>query len=177
MKQYLLAIGLIFLLLVAGCASYGNGQQQSDAAGGAAPNQPGSPDAMVKNKTNESMAKKDSGTMMLKASYSDYDAAKYRQARAEGKVIYLEFYASWCPTCRSYEPRLQQAFEEMAGNSKYAEVVGFKVNYDTQEDLKREFGIVGQHTHVIIGKEGEVIVQSREIWSAQDLMENIKKAL
>ncbi len=65
----------------------------------------------------------------------------------------------------------------MAAGSKYKDVVGFKVNYDTQDDLKREFGIVGQHTHVIIGKDSIVVVKSREEWSAQDLMDNIGKAL
>ncbi len=135
---------------------------------------------MVKNSSNGSMMEKsgaDNEEAMGKAAYVDYDAAKYQKALAEHKVVYLEFHADWCPTCRAYEPRLLQAFETMAADAKYKDVVGFKVNYDTQTDLEQQFGIVGQHTHIIIGKDGKVVVQSREIWSSQDLIDNIAKAL
>lgn len=134
---------------------------------------------MEKNSSNGSVMGKAEGAMMEsgKASYSPYSAEAYQKAKSEGKVIYLEFYASWCPDCRAYEPRLLSGFETMAADSKYKDVVGFKVNYDTQDDLKREFGIVGQHTHVILGKNGNVVVKSRETWSSQDLMDNIGKAL
>ena len=136
---------------------------------------------MDKNKSNESaMEKKETEGAMMdkgKASYSPYDAEAYQKAKSEGKIIYLEFYAPWCPYCREYEPKLLAAFDAMGKDARYKDVVGFKVDYDTQEDLKREFGIVGQHTHVIIGKDGSVLVKSREIWSSEDLIANIGKAL
>ncbi len=156
--KMMIFLAIAAILLFAGCAGYGaqqqtapKAQQQAPAAGG--------------------------GTALKGATYIDYDAAKYQQALAENKVVYLEFWASWCPTCGAYEPRLLQAFDTMAKDQKYANVAGFRVNYDTQNDLKQQFGVVGQHTHVIIGKDGKVAVQSREIWSSQDLIDNIGKAL
>ncbi|MEM2138266.1 MAG: thioredoxin family protein [Candidatus Anstonellaceae archaeon] len=188
MKQYILAMGMVLALLFAGCAGYSTSSsdammKKTDSDSVAAKTESA---AMMNQSKNSTMMKKDesgkmmkneSGAMMAKAAYMDYDAAKYRQALSDGKVVYLEFYASWCPTCNSYEPRLLSGFERMSADAKYKDVVGFRVNYDTQDDLKREFGIVGQHTHVIIGKDGEVVVKSREIWSSQDLIDNIEKAL
>ena len=201
MKGYLFAFGLIGILLLAGCAGYTQSAQQAPQQSAqdkamaekkameekaameqkamAEKKEMDDKNAIIKNNSaNGSMAEKKESTMEeSKASYSNYNAAAYQKAKSDGKVIYLEFYASWCPICRAYEPRLLSGFETMAADSKYNDVVGFRVNYDTQDDLKREFGIVGQHTHVIIGKDSSVVVKSREDWGSQDLMDNIGKAL
>lgn len=140
----------------------------------------GSKDGAMGQKENDSgsmMGKEDGAMMGSSASYVPYDADAYRKALSEGKVVYLEFYAAWCPDCRAYEPRLNEAFARMAADGKYDGVAGFKVNFDTQEDLKREFGIVAQHTHVIIGKDGQVAVKSREVWSIDELMAQLESQL
>ena len=198
MKLNILIIGLALALLFAGCTGYGNQaadvQKQSAEQKAMAEKKAMENKAMAEKKAMEEKAMKDkemaekkamaeknstNNSMMGagKASYTAYEATAYQKAKSEGKVIYLEFYAPWCPTCRGYEPKLLSAFQIMSADAKYKDVVGFKVDYDTQNDLKGMFGVVGQHTHVIIGKDGKVVVQSREIWSSQDLMDNIGKAL
>ncbi len=206
MRQYIFAFAILAILIFAGCAGYGTRQTTTaPAPQGAEEKAMGEKNAvleknnstgmiksespemeqkekqagsvMKENNSNSSMRKEGSMMEPGKASYSNYNAAAYQKALSAGKVVYLEFYAAWCPDCRAYEPRLLQAFGTMSSDPKFNGVVGFKVNYDTQDDLKSQFGIVGQHTHIIIGKDGSVAVKSREIWSAQNLVDNIGKAL
>ncbi len=91
--------------------------------------------------------------------YIDYDAARYKQATDSGQLVFLEFYAAWCPFCRALDPIIREAFSEL--QDEKVDVVGFRVDYDTQKDLKKQFGVTYQHTHILL-KDGKVV------WRALD---------
>jgi thiol:disulfide interchange protein len=88
--------------------------------------------------------------------YYDYDAVLYQQALADKKIVFLEFYAAWCTYCRASEANIVAAFDELDRE----DVVGFRVNYDIQTDLKSQFGVAYQHTHIILDKNGEMVYKS-----------------
>lgn len=112
------------------------------------------------------------------ASYVPYSKETFDTAKASGKIVYLEFYAAWCPYCRAQEPKINEAFATMSKDPKYDTVAGFKVNYDTEKELKQQYGITYQHSHVILDRNGSVVVKSiGEAWSADDVIANINKAL
>ena len=112
---------------------------------------------------------------MMNSKYMAFDKASYLQAKEDNMVIFLEFYANWCPVCKSQEPEIENAFSEINDMN----IVGFRVNYkdsDTDKDeveLAREFGITYQHTHVII-KNGEVIEKSQEFWDKERILEALE---
>ncbi|USN59525.1 MAG: thioredoxin family protein [Candidatus Peribacteria bacterium] len=64
--------------------------------------------------------------------------------------VVLFFHATWCPSCKSADTNLS-ASEIPAGYS----IV--KVDYDTYGDLKQKYGIVSQHTFVVVDVNGEMI--------------------
>lgn len=66
----------------------------------------------------------------------------------------LFFYASWCPYCRKSDEVLLSALPELKGG-----VIWFKVNYDTELELKKKYGITVQDTFVILGADGEVVAK------------------
>jgi thiol:disulfide interchange protein len=131
------------------------------------------------NKSGNSMEKNGSvGTAMETKKYVPFTKSAYDQARAEHKVIFLEFYANWCPICAAQAPELEAAFAEI----KDPDVVAFRVNYkdsDTDADeqaLAREFGITYQHTHVILGSDGSVKKKSTgETWSKETIISEVQK--
>lgn len=53
-----------------------------------------------------------------------------------GKVVLLDFWATWCGICRVEFPRLTQAYTELASGGKF-EIVG--VSVDTDPELVRRF--------------------------------------
>jgi thioredoxin 1 len=93
----------------------------------------------------------DKGESMMKAgSYEAYSADKL--ARAETGDVVLFFHASWCPSCRGLNASIE-------GNlSSLPEGVSIlKVNYDTETELKKKYGVTYQHTLVQVDKDGAMI--------------------
>ncbi|MFV0374093.1 thioredoxin family protein [Microbacterium sp.] len=78
--------------------------------------------------------------------------AEYRDqmdARADTTVVYF-FHADWCPSCRSTDQSLQTD-----GVPDGLTVV--KVDFDTETDLKKQYGITQQHTFVQVAPDGAAL--------------------
>ena len=43
--------------------------------------------------------------------YLDFKKADYDKALSSGKIIFLDFYANWCPICRGEAPELKTGFD------------------------------------------------------------------
>ena len=126
-------------------------------------------------------AKKDE-VMMAKvlakknSSFVEFNQKDYDKAVNEGKIIYLEFYANWCPICRAQEPDLIEGFTKLTR----ADVAGFRVNFkDDQTDegekaLAAKYKVPYQH-HKIVVKDGKIVIDSAETWDAQTLVSELSK--
>lgn len=82
----------------------------------------------------------------------EFNKTDYDRARQSDKLIFLYFYATWCPICRVEVPRMHEAFNELSTDK----VIGFQVNYkdtDTDRDeqtLAREQNVTYQHTKIFL---------------------------
>jgi thiol-disulfide isomerase/thioredoxin len=61
------------------------------------------------------------------------DGSAFALADAKGKVLVLNFWATWCGPCREWEPHFEQAAGHFLGREK--EVVFLEVNCDEDETL------------------------------------------
>jgi thiol:disulfide interchange protein len=91
------------------------------------------------------------------ATYEEYSPSAYAKARAEGRPVFLNFYASWCPFCKEQEPRLRALFE----NGKFPPGIrAFLVHYNDAETdaddkaIAKEFGVTYQHTYIFLNADG-----------------------
>ena len=108
-------------------------------------------------KTDKEMMAEES-MMAQSDSYIEYSPDAF--AAAAGKKRVLFFYASWCPTCRPVDAEIL-AMEETIPE----DVVIFRVDYDTEEELKEKYGVTYQHTFVVVDTEGEAVTK----WNGGDL--------
>lgn len=107
----------------------------------------GSEDDMMKGE--EGMMEKDN-TMMQKGSYEAY--APKKLALADTADVVLFFHASWCPSCRGLNADIEKNLEEIP-----AGVSILKVDYDTETELKKKYGVTTQHTLVQVAADGTLI--------------------
>lgn len=111
-----------------------------------------------------------------KALYISFTKKDYDKAILDGKIIFLDFYANWCPICRAEAPEIEAGFNSLENEN----VVGFRVNFkdsETDEDenkLAKEFEIPYQHTKVIL-QNGKVLLKDGDSWDKNKLIKELSK--
>ncbi|CAN6303160.1 unnamed protein product [Urochloa humidicola] len=90
-------------------------------------------------------------------SKSTYDE-QWEAAKSSGKLMVIDFSASWCGPCRFIEP----AFKEMA--SRYTDVVFVKIDVDELSDVARTWKVEAMPTFVLAkgGKEVSRVVGAKK---------------
>jgi len=113
----------------------------------------------------------------LANNYYRFDKAHYEQSLMDGKIIFLDFHADWCPICNQEQPEIISAFNELESD----DVVGYQVHYndgntnDDDTEMAKKYGISYQHTKVIIDYNGDVALKSLESFDKNKVLEAIKK--
>ena len=74
----------------------------------------------------------------------------FDKALSQGKLMMVDFWASWCGPCRMLGPVIEQL------DNQYPDVVVGKVNVDDEQELAMRYGVMSIPT-VIFFKEGKEI--------------------
>lgn len=78
--------------------------------------------------------------------------AYYDGVIGSGQESVLFFHATWCPACKANDANLTAWYAENA----YARSV-YKLDYDTNAELKQQFEVTSQDTFVLIDANGTLI--------------------
>ncbi len=108
----------------------------------------------------------------------DKDGNQVKLSDLRGKPVVLNFWASWCPPCKSEMPEFDNVFKELGnkvnfmmvdavdGNRETVEKgknyitkegLSFPVYFDTNQDAVTKYGIGGFPTSIFIDKDGYII--------------------
>lgn len=167
-KEWMYASLIASILFVFGCAQIAETDVEDNVEG----------KAMVEDKS--MAADKESGELILFAGtaskYYRFDKAHYENSLEEGKIIFLDFHADWCPVCAKERPSILAAFTELNN----ADVVGYQVHYNDKatnaddEEMAKKYGITYQYTKVILDKEGNIALKTLEILDKGRIIDELR---
>ncbi|PIR54213.1 hypothetical protein COU75_02155 [Candidatus Peregrinibacteria bacterium CG10_big_fil_rev_8_21_14_0_10_42_8] len=69
-----------------------------------------------------------------------------------GQISVLFFHATWCPACK----KNNELLEEWYSSEQFSRSV-YKIDFDTATELRKQFGVTGQDTFILIDESGEEI--------------------
>ena len=125
---------------------------------------------------------------------SDLEGRKHRLKDFRGKVVMLDFWATWCGPCRRQMPLVEKLGTEMKGkglvtfavnqgeSSETARKFLTKNNYatttllDQKSEVGRAYKVSGIPTLVIIDREGKIAAHYVGLRNEETLREGLKKA-
>jgi thiol-disulfide isomerase/thioredoxin len=120
-----------------------------------------------------------------------------RLSGLKGKVVFLNFWATWCPPCRSEMPDMEKLYQRFKNeglefltvniqeNKRDVEAfmkeykLSFPVALDSQGEVATAYGIRGIPTTYIISKDGRIIaaaVGGRE-WYSEEMINAFRALL
>lgn len=125
--------------------------------------------------------------------FTTVDAAGSKVASEDyrGKVVLLNFWATWCPPCRLEMPDMERLYQEFQGQGLEVVAVNFmetaeevkafaeeqKLTYpmllDPRSEIAGEYGVTRLPETVLIGRQGEVLGKSIgfKAWYKDDVRE------
>jgi len=66
---------------------------------------------------------------------TDLNGNKVSLSSQKGKVVFLDFWASWCPPCRASIPEVEKLYEQYTGRN----VVFYGINVENDPGTARDF--------------------------------------
>lgn len=106
---------------------------------------------------------------------SDLDGRSYTLSQLRGKVVIVNFWASWCPPCRAEMPSMERLHQELSGEGLVLLAVNvekdgrrtvkqflsanphsFPVLLDDQETVQRSYGVNKFPESFVIRKDGVI---------------------
>ncbi|MGC7589013.1 thioredoxin family protein [Bisgaard Taxon 46] len=84
--------------------------------------------------------------------FKPFEQAAFDVAVQSNKPVLVDVYADWCPTCK----RQVKVLEPILNEDQFKEYTVFKVDYDEQKDVLKDFKVTRQSTLILFNEGKEV---------------------
>jgi len=128
-----------------------------------------------------------------------YEGGPVTLSNLHGKVVVLNFWATWCPPCREEMPSMQTLWESLQGEdfeliavnvgededlvfafrNEISKSLGFPILLDNNSEAAGRYPIRGLPTTYILDKQGRIVYQAigGRDWSAPGILKTIRDLL
>ena len=138
------------------------------------------------------------GKLAKPFSLKDLEGKDVSLSDYKGKIVFLNFWATWCPPCRKEMPSME-SLQNKLGTDDFVilavatdrkgeklvrpfveeKKISFKVLIDDRSDVSDLYGVVALPTTYIIGRDGVIIemVRGGEEWDGAETIEYFKSLI
>jgi thiol:disulfide interchange protein len=102
---------------------------------------------------------------------TDHEAA-FAQAQQTGRPVFMDFYASWCPPCKSMD---REVFSRDDVARAMDDWVPLKIDVDQQDDLANQHDIQVLPTLLAATPEGEIVARYEGYMSPEQLIDFLRR--
>ncbi|MDE6046633.1 MAG: thioredoxin family protein [Alistipes sp.] len=95
----------------------------------------------------------------------------------EGKLVFIDLYASWCPPCRMMERHVFSRKEVGQFMSERFVAAKYDTDEATGKELMRKYGSGAIPLYLIFNTQGELLGRIQGASSADEFMDNVRKVL
>ncbi len=126
------------------------------------------------------------------------DGKTYELSDLQGKVVLVNFWATWCPPCRAEMPSMETLYEKLRGPNfellavnvegnakeilpefldKHAH--SFPILLDTEAQVQEAYGVYRFPETFIVGKQGVIVdhVIGARDWATPEMIDYLKKLM
>jgi len=126
----------------------------------------------------------------------DSDGKKVKLSALRGKIVVLNFWATWCPPCREEMPSMEALWEELKGNEfellavnvgededlvfafrhEMPKTLKLPILLDEKSQVARQYPIRGLPTTYVLDKQGRIVYQAvgGRDWSAPKIVQILR---
>lgn len=84
--------------------------------------------------------------------------------KSQGKIVVLDFFATWCGPCKKMAPDMEKM------EKKYASKIEFrKIDIDQEPELAQQYNITGVPTIVVLSPDGNILDSTVGVQTADEL--------
>ncbi len=95
-------------------------------------------------------------------------------ASAEGKPMFIEFYAPWCGSCQSMKPVIAKLREEFGAQVQF---VSYNIDDPASAAAKTKYRFLGQPQYVFVNAKGEVVATRNGVFPYERLRADLEALL
>lgn len=138
----------------------------------------------------------DKGTIAPDFALVTLDGKTVRLSDYRGQVVFLNFWATWCPPCRNEMPSMEKLHKAMQGYNFVILAVSidkkttyhvksfvnkkgysFPVLHDITKEVAANYGVSGIPTTLIVDKDGVIVsrILGGKAWDSDNVVDYFKK--